>query len=720
VIHQGIGLPIALSPERLMQVVDRGLDDRDRIVRQEAIRLLGEMLSDAAVRAAVLPQQMVTELMRASVRLPGSSPAQWRNYFDAFERYLIHKSLEKHSTEVSVWLASYKDSENDLQSRRAFAALVLGGADGASRLAEILTLLGRSPTAEELLLVASVSKEPGATTVLKTELLNPTNLQLLYDNRSRLAENSAALAPLLTEALQELVARDGSDVNQALLVKLSAGFRLTGLENQLIAAASRDGASAEQQTAALRALRESGSSRVDVFRGFAGSSNGSIQREAVAALAAAKSEDAVAALLEVWPLLPPSLRKMAVDRLASSKSSAGQLVTAVGSGSIARDELDGYTLDKLLVVLPDDPAVKKLAAELGSTLEPVLRLNAGDGDFVETDLALSGPFTVEAWVKLDPGIGNSDSMLAGQGALDANFHDNHFRVWIGGGTGDIVIAKKPMVAEAWTHIAFTRDAEGRFRIYLNGELENTSERTDTRRLEHLNVGASNPSGGTAGEFSEFRIWNVCQSADRIRATANVALGSIPGTSNHDRRLVYHSQAGSWGKLRGNARIERTADLPPIQSQAEIAAQELKFSEMRVLANRDGNDAHGEELFITTCAVCHTVKGRGGKIGPVLDGAGASGVEALLRNLLSPNAAMEAGYRRFRVETKDGEIQEGLLVSQDEKFVVIRQPNTEDLRIPRVQIKRAGFSRLSVMPEGLIEGLRPQDVSDLFAYLKALK
>jgi hypothetical protein len=34
---------------------------------------------------------------------------------------------------------------------------------------------------------------------------------------------------------------------------------------------------------------------------------------------------------------------------------------------------------------------------------------------------------------------------------------------------------------------------------------------------------------------------------------------------------------------------------------------------------------------------------------VLSGAGASGTEALLRNVLTPNAAMEAGYRIFRVE-----------------------------------------------------------------------
>ena len=115
-----------------------------------------------------------------------------------------------------------------------------------------------------------------------------------------------------------------------------------------------------------------------------------------------------------------------------------------------------------------------------------------------------------------------------------------------------------------------------------------------------------------------------------------------------------------------------------------------------------------------------MKGQGGKIGPVLDGAGANDIEALLRNILAPNAAMEAGYRRFRVETRNGEVQEGLLVSQDENTIVLRQINSEDLRIARADVKRAGFTKVSLMPEGLIEPLPPAQVSDLFAYLKTLR
>jgi putative heme-binding domain-containing protein len=615
----------------------------------------------------------------------------------------------------------------------------LGGTEGARKLAQFQT---GAPNSEELLLIASAPNVPNARAILSSSLANPGNLRLLYDNRGRLPDH-AGLAPFLTEALRALVQHDPSDSNLELLLKLASGFKLSELEEDVARVAQRGtgilpsgspqsaGATPALSLAAVRTLRELKSARVDVFKALAVSPSGELQREAVAALAAAKSESAVPALLELWPSLNSALRRLAMDRLASSAASANQLVAAVQSAAISRDELDGYTLEKLSLVLPDEPAVKQLVADLGGSLKPVLHLNGGDGDYVETDLALRGPFTVECWAKLDPGVGNQDSILAGPGALDANFHDNRFRVWVAGGANDILIASKPIAPEAWTHVAFTRDEQGRFRMYLNGELDVTSRDVEKRDFEHLKVGYSIGAGGTAGELAEFRVWNVCRSDNEIRGAANVALESalaIPHGSvsfSTDRTggtpaLLYHGAGESWGKLHGNARIERTADLPPVETEAAAKALEAKFAQFRALANHAGDRARGQQLFAISCGVCHAVKGQGGKIGPVLDGAGSNGVEALLRNILTPNAAMEAGYRRFRVETRDGEVVDGLFISQDANAIVLRQPNAEDLRIPRGNVKRAAFTRLSVMPDGLLEGLRAEDVSDLFAYLKTLR
>ena len=60
------------------------------------------------------------------------------------------------------------------------------------------------------------------------------------------------------------------------------------------------------------------------------------------------------------------------------------------------------------------------------------------------------------------------------------------------------------------------------------------------------------------------------------------------------------------------------------------------------------------------------------------------------------------------------------MSQDAEATVLRRPSVEDKRIAQREVRKAGFTKLSMMPEGLLDALKPEEVSDLFAYLKTLK
>jgi len=44
------------------------------------------------------------------------------------------------------------------------------------------------------------------------------------------------------------------------------------------------------------------------------------------------------------------------------------------------------------------------------------------------------------------------------------------------------------------------------------------------------------------------------------------------------------------------------------------------------------------------------------------------------------------------------------------------PGLPDLRLARTQIRRRSNLRRSLMPEGILDGLTPGQVTDLFAYL----
>lgn len=52
--------------------------------------------------------------------------------------------------------------------------------------------------------------------------------------------------------------------------------------------------------------------------------------------------------------------------------------------------------------------------------------------------------------------------------------------------------------------------------------------------------------------------------------------------------------------------------------------------------------------------------------------------------------------------------------------MLRRQISDDLRVPRRNILRSGDTKTGKMPDGLMESLKPEAVSDLFADLKMLK
>jgi hypothetical protein len=122
---------------------------------------------------------------------------------------------------------------------------------------------------------------------------------------------------------------------------------------------------------------------------------------------------------------------------------------------------------------------QKLQQQLGGIFREVLLLDGQDTAWVDSKITLEGPFTVEAWVRLAPGIGNEDSLL-GRAAFSMNFFGSKFRVYAGPELHDVCVATKPMTPDLWTHLAVTRDEKGIIRIYQNGELDATGTKPAPR------------------------------------------------------------------------------------------------------------------------------------------------------------------------------------------------------------------------------------------------
>jgi putative membrane-bound dehydrogenase-like protein len=691
-------------------------DDADPEVRAEVIRTAGRLVGTEpraiglCVNLARAPLSEPTARSTHNGRIIKVGEAYERE----FERYLVRLFLEKAPGAVAAWLES-SDAKNFPVENRLVATLALDPAVSARKLADLLPQLTRPPGQEELLRLAEFSDEPSVAGALETILKNPVArapaLDSLLKVRNRL--DSAKLNPILTHAARQLLAGDQDEASLGL--RLASGFKLNAVEDD-IAIVLEKSTKPALLSAALRALREIGSSRAELLAKFARHSDSAVREEAILALAACKSPSAPPLLFQVWPDFGAAQRRSVFGLLAGSKPGAAAIVGAVKSGQIDKADLDASTLEKLHAVLGDDAALAALLREMADLMRPVLRLDGKDDSWVESDITLDGAFTVETWVKLDPGIDNNDGILGAPDAIDMNFFDAKFRVWVGG-LHDVIIAKKSIVPDSWTHLAVTRDAAGSFRIYINGELDNDQCKPAPRKFEHCRIGWTAPPRGTAGWLTEYRVWDRARTTEEIRANFD---RSFQGESKPPGLARHFAGLGGWSKLHGSAKVEQTSDFPGLLTADEARTLEGKFATFRTLANKTGDSAHGQALFTTICMVCHSVGGQGAQIGPVLNGAGAGGVEALLRNILTPNAAMEGGYRLFRVELKDGEVLDGFLVSQDRDAIVLRRPNSEDQRIPQSQVRRADYTRRSIMPEGLLEGLKPEEVTDLFAYLKTLK
>jgi len=132
----------------------------------------------------------------------------------------------------------------------------------------------------------------------------------------------------------------------------------------------------------------------------------------------------------------------------------------------------------------------------------------------------------------------------------------------------------------------------------------------------------------------------------------------------------------------------------------------------------GDVKHGKEVFQKLCQSCHRLGSDGFAIGPDLAGARSGGKEKLLVNILDPNREVPPNYFGYVVESKEGESLTGLIVNETASSVTVRQPLGVEVVVPRSQIARMQASKLSLMPEGLEEGLTSQDLADLVDFIFA--
>ena len=139
----------------------------------------------------------------------------------------------------------------------------------------------------------------------------------------------------------------------------------------------------------------------------------------------------------------------------------------------------------------------------------------------------------------------------------------------------------------------------------------------------------------------------------------------------------------------------------------------------------GDALRGQRIFFdeagVACSKCHSIGGSGGTVGPDLTLIGAQFPRAtLIEHVLEPSKVVREGYQQVLIETRDGEVYSGLIKAETADALTIVSSDARAQSIPKSTIVSRTMSKLSLMPEGLHQGLTLEQFTDLIAFLESRK
>ena len=151
-----------------------------------------------------------------------------------------------------------------------------------------------------------------------------------------------------------------------------------------------------------------------------------------------------------------------------------------------------------------------------------------------------------------------------------------------------------------------------------------------------------------------------------------------------------------------------------------ANKEAEIAEYKALATPAAFDrataSSGRKVYQTICSACHVMYGEGGKIGPELTGSNRADLNYLLLNILYPSADIADAYKMVTIITKDGQALSGNISEEDNQKVVLNMVGQKST-IPKSDIKSRTVSDFSMMPSGLLQTLKSEEIIALFKYMQ---
>ncbi len=172
-------------------------------------------------------------------------------------------------------------------------------------------------------------------------------------------------------------------------------------------------------------------------------------------------------------------------------------------------------------------------------------------------------------------------------------------------------------------------------------------------------------------------------------------------------------------------IAQPAPPPKPAAAPRSFVQDWKTGDLVPLLGQAGKGrsfAKGKEAFnAAQCLACHRFGNEGGAVGPDITAVSSRfSRRDLLESILEPSKVISDQYQSTTIVTKNDEDFTGRLVDEDATKValMINPLAPQRVEILKADITRREASKLSPMPEGLINTLTKEEILDLLAYIES--
>jgi putative heme-binding domain-containing protein len=142
---------------------------------------------------------------------------------------------------------------------------------------------------------------------------------------------------------------------------------------------------------------------------------------------------------------------------------------------------------------------------------------------------------------------------------------------------------------------------------------------------------------------------------------------------------------------------------------------------RTLAVNNADPARGAELFRQqSCINCHTFANGQQPRGPHLVDIGKRYKPAeLVESIVQPGRRIAQGFDTWAMAMQDGKIHTGFVVLESAETVTLRDATGLAKDLIREQIEDRVKQEISMMPQGIVGNLTPEQLADLLAWLGTL-